>query len=1250
MATHIYTSVAVNYLPKARVLAESIKKFHPDWMIHLVLCDIKPEWLSPEGEPFDSLLSLEELEIPNLPAWKFKHDLVELSTAVKGFALRKILGLPGCAEVFYFDPDIVVLSSLSPLLREFENASILLTPHLTEPESTEEAIVDNELATLQHGIYNLGFAGVKNSEEGWRFASWWRDRLQEFCYNDIPSGLFTDQRWADLVPAYFTDYKILRDPGYNVSTWNLTHRTVSGSLRDGLLVNGQPLAFYHFSGFDNGSQQGMLIKYGSTMPALFELREWYVAACERHGQQQLWQAPWGYGFFDNGERILRLHRKRYREQPEWQSRFPNPYATEPEDQSYLYWFELHGENRLAFREEAISLPSAAPQYRIFLIGAPGDAEYIPESVSRLLTASFQRSRIFLVVSQDFEISFSLPESLEILRFDSARYEDLFAVAVGAYSETDMIIVRAGVAPPKNWDLRLAWSAARYSSVLTVSPLDRRTIDPAGIFSRLSDEKLDQLCYWFRQPDDPETASFFDDCVYLRATALREMVNPQEPVRPLDLIAKAARFRYSHHLATHLCCAWHSPRRTGETTPVDLTGSWQVRRLRDAIRSYALFSQPKAVPVVSKTMTAPTLHVMHSWGGGVEQWLRDYSGADHEHENLVLKSFGHKGAYGNELRLYRYGSDQPELLRTWPLEPAIPATAIFHKTYGEVLAEIHREFRFERVFVSSLIGHALECLRLKLPTILICHDYYPFCSAINITFGEICRSCEKPRLQACLEENVHNRFFPNVGATEWLVTRTEFLRAVREGVVTFVAPSPSVRENYSRLLPELTSLFVVIPHGTGERSRQFTELRFLPERPLRVLVVGSLAVSKGRLLLESILPELLQFADVTLLGCHDFADTFSENPRLRVIPQYEREELPKWVTELEPEVSLLLSVVPETFSYTLRELQNMGVPSLATRLGSFADWIEDGVTGFLCAPEPKQVIEILRNFARDKRPLEQVHQKLQAFQPRSADNMVCDYARLTPVHYSPERYFRGPRSPEPVWERRLQLFWRISGEGFSEENSFAVAPLGTQRQLLRLYFPGQKRQPLHELRLDLSAQAGFFSLHQISLLNFQDEMIWNWNAEFSFWEAIKSAQVFPIKPIEGQSGSSLYLTGNDPWLVLPIPTALLEGMERGGSIVVDFASGANADYTPDLVLAVQSSNAAQLQATALAHSLRENLDNLMHDQVLERNKHLAELEKSEQNLRRSEAERAALQNSFSWRVTKPVRTVAKLGRKLLGRSS
>jgi hypothetical protein len=208
-----------------------------------------------------------------------------------------------------------------------------------------EGILDNELCVLQHGVFNLGFLGVKGSSTGIQFASWWADRLTHFCRDDIARGLFTDQRWIDLAPAYFEDIAILRDPIYNVSTWNLTHRPVRGNLDTGLTVHDRQIVFYHFSGLDSGAQKIMLDKYGSEMPGLFELRRWYLAECDRSGQSLFSQLPWAYGTFENGEAITPIHRKRYRDRLDLQAAFPDPFSTHDRNRSYYHWFESNDASR-----------------------------------------------------------------------------------------------------------------------------------------------------------------------------------------------------------------------------------------------------------------------------------------------------------------------------------------------------------------------------------------------------------------------------------------------------------------------------------------------------------------------------------------------------------------------------------------------------------------------------------------------------------------------------------------------------------------------------------------------------------------------------------------------------------------------------------------------------------------------------------------------------------------------------------------
>jgi hypothetical protein len=340
---HVFTSVTANYLPKAAALAHSVKRVHPDATFHVVLSDELPDCPPSTTAAFDSIINVRDLPIDRLPAWIFRHRLVELCTAVKGTAFEYIADRFGAERIFYFDPDIIVSNRIDDLLRTLDRHTILLTPHQTDPETDHQAILDNEHCCLRHGVYNLGFLAVRMTGQGRKFISWWADRTRRFCYDDVPNGLFTDQRWVDLAPAFFDDIAIIRDPQYNVATWNLTHRRATGRAPFDIQINGRPLIFYHFSGFDSGAQKVMLDRYGWHSPVLFELRDWYIDRCEKLGQTTLSKVPCVYNFFGNGSKITDAHRLLYRRRDDLMAAFPDPFDASDPRRSYFHWYEKHGQ-------------------------------------------------------------------------------------------------------------------------------------------------------------------------------------------------------------------------------------------------------------------------------------------------------------------------------------------------------------------------------------------------------------------------------------------------------------------------------------------------------------------------------------------------------------------------------------------------------------------------------------------------------------------------------------------------------------------------------------------------------------------------------------------------------------------------------------------------------------------------------------------------------------------------------------------
>lgn len=338
----VYTSITKSYLPKARVLAKSLKCFHPDWTFVLLYSDSLPVDFDLEKEPFDKFLTIEQLGLPDWKSWAFGHTVVELCTAVKGPAAELLAQLPGVNKIMYLDPDIKVFNSLAPLESLLDQHEIILTPHLLDAEQDINAIQDNEISALKHGVYNLGFFAARTSDQGLAFIRWWAERLRLFCRDDIPGGLFTDQRWCDLAPAFFSGLGIVRDRGYNVATWNIAHRCLSKDNGGVFFVANVPLRFYHFTGYDSGAGFGALKQYASDQTVAHELWDQYGTNLVAEGQGDIRYSGWHYGQFENGESIQLEARRLYQARPDLQKAFPDPYSVK--EPCFLSWWKAEVEH------------------------------------------------------------------------------------------------------------------------------------------------------------------------------------------------------------------------------------------------------------------------------------------------------------------------------------------------------------------------------------------------------------------------------------------------------------------------------------------------------------------------------------------------------------------------------------------------------------------------------------------------------------------------------------------------------------------------------------------------------------------------------------------------------------------------------------------------------------------------------------------------------------------------------------------
>ncbi len=256
------TIVSPNYLHFARTVAASYVAQHPDQPFFvLIVADLAD--LADPADPADfapfrlggtcTPVLLHEIGLRDVRAEAMKYDILELNTNVKPTFLKHLLTRYALDAVVYLDPDIFVYAPLDPVFEALDaGATAVLTPHMTTP--VFDGCSPGEQDLLYNGTYNLGFIAIRASDEGRRLLDWWEARCLALGFSEGRTGLFVDQKWANLMPGLFAGVAISRDAGLNMAYWNLHERVLRGTEDTYVVespVSGRvPLRFFHFSGIE----------------------------------------------------------------------------------------------------------------------------------------------------------------------------------------------------------------------------------------------------------------------------------------------------------------------------------------------------------------------------------------------------------------------------------------------------------------------------------------------------------------------------------------------------------------------------------------------------------------------------------------------------------------------------------------------------------------------------------------------------------------------------------------------------------------------------------------------------------------------------------------------------------------------------------------------------------------------------------------------------------------------------------------
>jgi len=287
MKPPVFCSICTrNYLPRARVLQRSLQHHHPGARLVLLRAeDAADDEEETDTEGWEMLWAHQLLQQGGKPL-PSTYGIKQRSSALKPTLLAHLLRASR-RTVIFLDPDILITGDLRPLIRQIGKHALTLTPHILSGAS-RPGFSPMLHSFLMAGLFNAGFVGATPAAESLRFLDWWAERLSTHCLEAVKQGLHYDQRWLDHAPGFVGDLQVLRDPGCNVAYWNMGAR--HWSLRgDQYLVDGQPLRFFHFSGYRpeapnevTAFQPGVRVDQLGPLAALFHQ---YQAALLAAGQQ-----------------------------------------------------------------------------------------------------------------------------------------------------------------------------------------------------------------------------------------------------------------------------------------------------------------------------------------------------------------------------------------------------------------------------------------------------------------------------------------------------------------------------------------------------------------------------------------------------------------------------------------------------------------------------------------------------------------------------------------------------------------------------------------------------------------------------------------------------------------------------------------------------------------------------------------------------------------------------------------------------
>lgn len=271
--------------------------------------------------------------------------------------------------------------------------------------------------------------------------------------------------------------------------------------------------------------------------------------------------------------------------------------------------------------------------------------------------------------------------------------------------------------------------------------------------------------------------------------------------------------------------------------------------------------------------------------------------------------------------------------------------------------------------------------IEIPFGVYLHDFYWVCPSINLmnSLGKFCDAEQSTKTcDSCfsaMDPNIKrwaNSTVQSIGVAGWRRLSYEIFRKSQ----AIACPSENTKAYYVKYFPEFESKIDV-----WQRETNLTQINNFSKRTkesdrLSVISLGGISKIKGSDViyeLHDLIKDRNLPIDLTIIGTiSPPTRRFKHEKTLSVTGQYSQSEIGSLIAKRKPSIGLILSIIPETYSYTTSELFANQIPILCFNVGAQADRVKEVDGGW--ALDQISAVSVLEELLRLHSNREEIVQK------------------------------------------------------------------------------------------------------------------------------------------------------------------------------------------------------------------------------------------------------------------------------------